>query len=297
MKFDAYQMVTDRICALLEQGIKPWAKPWVGSECTAWSGSNGKPYSILNQMLLADPEKKYTSLEELLNDIRGEWITYKQAQDRGGSVRKGEHGRRIVFFKSLEIKDEDDEEKDPKIVPYLTSYTVFRVDQCDGVEQKYHLDGELTFDFTGDDSADEVANGYITREGITFKMVKGDRAFYRPSEDLVVLPMKEQFQSSEEYYSTLFHELTHSTGHPKRLNRINTMAAFGDDYSREELVAEIGSASICATLGLETKGSFSNSAAYIGNWLEALRNDKKMIVWAASRAEKAVQMILNIYGE
>ena len=297
MKYDTYQMVTDRICALLEQGIKPWAKPWVGAVNSAWSGNNGKPYSLLNQMLLANPEKKYKTMEDLLADIRGEWVTYKQAQERGGSVRKGEHGRRIVFFKSLEVKDEEDEEN-THTVPFLTSYTVFHISQCDRIQQKYHLDGEDKLDFTGDDKADEVASGYIFREGITFRTQKGDSAYYRPSEDLVVLPLPEQFVSEAEYYSTLFHELTHSTGHPKRLNRLDAEAAFGkEDYSREELVAEIGSASLCATLGIENKDSFTNSAAYIANWLSALRNDKRMIVWAASRAEKAVRMILNIQDE
>ena len=299
MKFDAYQMVTDRICALLEQGVKPWAQPWMASIACAWSGGSGKPYSLLNQMLLADPDKTYANMEDLLADIRGEWVTFKQAQERGGCVRKGEHGRKIVFFKPLPIKSEDGEdEENARTIPFLTVYTVFRVDQCDGIQQKYHLDGKLTHDFIGDDCADEVASGYIFREGITFRTQKGDRAFYRPSEDLVVLPLPEQFTSDAEYYSTLFHELTHSTGHAKRLNRISETAAYGkDDYSREELVAEIGSASLCATLGLDTAASMTNSAAYIANWLKALRNDKRMIVWAASRAEKAVRMILNMEVE
>ena len=204
-----------------------------------------------------------------------------------------------MFYMPLEVKRDKEGEADseePFTVPFLTVYTVFRIDQCEGIQQKYHNEEQHTF--VSDEAADEVASGYISREGIAFRTEKGDMAFYRPSEDLIVLPIPEQFTSREEYYSTLFHELTHSTGHPKRLNRIEKTAAFGNnDYNREELVAEIGSASLCATLGIENKDSFTNSAAYIQNWLKALRNDKRMIVWATSRAEKAVRMILNIQDE
>ena len=298
MKYDAYQMVTDRICAMLEQGIRPWVQPWASAVSSAWSGSNGKPYSFLNQMLLADPKKKYNTLEELMDDVRGEWVTFNQAKDRGGCVRKGETGRKVVFFKMIERptgKLDDDGKEKMETIPFLQSYTVFKISQCDGLTQKYHTNDAAMYDFTGDDAADAVANDYIAREGITFRAEKGDKAFYRPSEDLVVVPKPEQFKDAAEYYSTLYHELTHSTGHQKRLNRIKACAAFGkDEYSTEELVAEIGSASICATLGIENNGSFTNSVSYIGNWLKALRNDKRMIVTAASRAEKAVRMILNV---
>lgn len=303
MKFDAYQMVTDRICALLEQGIKPWAQPLVSTTNCAWSGNNGHPYSFLNHMLLADPEKEYKTLSELMADVRGEWVTFHQALERGGNVKKGEKGRKIVFFKALPLKkDEKDkegsEDEEQKFVPYLTVYTVFNISQCEGLRQKYHTDEDKFYDFVADDSADRVAADYIEREGITFKQIKGANAFYRPSEDMVVLPVPEQFESTAEYYSTLYHELTHSTGHPKRLNRLSETAAYGkEDYSREELVAEIGAASLCATLGIDTNASLTNSAAYVANWLKALRNDKKMIVWASSRAEKAVKMILNIQEE
>lgn len=296
MKFDAYQMVTDRICALLDQGIKPWAKPWKGIADGAWSGNNGNEYSLLNQILLADPEKKYSSMEEIQADIRGEWVTFHQALERGGCVRKGEKGRKIVFFKMIEV-EKDGQEK-PEVYPCLNVYTVFKVSQCDGIEQKYHKDDDKLYDFTANLNADEVASGYIFREGITFRTQKSNKACYTPLTDTVTLPLPEQFANWEEYYSTLFHELTHSTGHPKRLNRISEMAAFDKaDYSREELVAEIGSASLCATLGIESSKSFTNSAAYISGWLSALKNNKRMIVWAASRAEKAVRMILGLEAQ
>ena len=294
MKIDAYQMATDRICELMEQGIIPWDKPWAMAKSCGWSGHDGHAYSLLNQFLLADPQKKYKTYEEFIEDITGEWVTFKQAQEHGGTVRKGEHGRRIVFFTMVHEKNEDGEETE-KVHPYITWSTVFKVSQCDGIDQKFHKDAGMLYEFNADQTADEVANDYITREGITLRHIKGDRACYTPDFDSVTVPVKEQFKDSAEYYSTLFHELTHSTGHPKRLNRIVKTASFGDeDYSTEELVAEIGSASILATLGVESGASFRNSTAYIQNWLKALRNDKKLIVTASARAEKAIKLILNI---
>ena len=293
-KFDAYQMVTDRICALLEQGLKPWAQPWTSAVASAWSGNDGKVYSLLNQMMLADPQKKYKTMDEFLYDVRGEWVTFKQAQERGGSVKKGEHGRKVVFFKMMTKEKTNPDDPDEQF-PYLTWYTVFHIRQCDGLEQKYHKDGDKLFTFAEDATAESVARDYIKREGITYNAVKGNRAYYTPALDTVVTPLPEQFEDGAEYYSTLFHELTHSTGHQSRLNRLDQFAAFGSEvYSTEELVAEIGSASLMATLGLEKESSLTASAAYIKSWLKALKNDKRMIVKAASRAEKAVKMILNV---
>ena len=294
MKFDAYQMVTDHICSLLEQGIKPWAKPWSSFTSSAWSGNNGRVYSYLNQLLLINPAKKYKSVQEMDDDIRGEWVTFEQAKARGGHVRKGEKGRKIVWFAMMPKKKENPDDPD-ETFPYLTVYTVFHIRQCEGIEQKYHLDGDKLYDFTANATADSVAGEYMLRENIVYHANRGDRAYYSPSDDSVHTPLPEQFKDSNEYYSTLFHELVHSTGHEKRLNRINKCAAFGTaDYSTEELVAEIGSASLMATLGIGTDDTLTASAAYVKNWLTALRNDKKMIVQAASRAEKAVKMILNI---
>jgi antirestriction protein ArdC len=291
---DAYQMVTDRICELLEQGFIPWDKPWAMADTCAWSGHDGHAYTLLNQFLLADPQKKYKSWEELVDDIAGEWVTFKQAEARGGRIRKGEHGRKIVFFKMIPVKDEDGNETE-KMRPLLSWSVVFKLSQCEGIEQKFHKDAGTLYDFDHNQTADEIADDYLKREGVTLKLRKGNRAYYRPQTDTVTLPLPEQFQNNAEYYSTLFHELTHSTGHPKRLNRLEKKAAFGDnEYSAEELVAEIGSASIMATLGIENDGTFRNNVAYIQNWLKALKNDKKLIVTASAKAEKAIKLILNI---
>ena len=298
--FDAYQMVTDRICELMEQGFIPWEKPWATAKTVAWSGNDGHQYSLLNQFLLADPDKKYTDISDLFNDIAGEWVTFKQAQARGGCVKKGEKGRKVVFFKMVQKKDENGEPvRDAKghiaTYPCLSVFTVFKVSQCDGLEQKFHTDADTLYDFNADATADDVADSYVQREGIKLTKRKSNEAYYSPLFDEVVVPLPQQFKNPGEYYSTLFHELVHSTGHSKRLDRITAVSSFGkEEYSLEELVAEIGSASLLATLGVENERTFKNSAAYLQNWLKALRNDKKMIVKAAAQAEKAIKLILNI---
>lgn len=294
MKIDAYQMVTDRICEMLEQGFIPWDRPWAMAATMGWSGHDGHAYSLLNQWLLADPQKKYASLDELTKDIAGEWVTFKQAHDRGGNVKKGEHGRKIIFFSMVPKKDEAGQPTG-ETYPCTQWAVVFKVSQCEGVEQKFHKDADTLYPFSPDLTADQVASAYISGQGITLISRHGNRAAYSPATDTVIMPQPEQFADSVEYYSTLFHELVHSTGHQSRLNRITRSAAFGDDdYSAEELVAEIGSASILATLGIENGRTFRNSAAYIQNWLKALRNDKRLIVTASARAEKAIRMIFGI---
>lgn len=287
--FDIYSAITERIIAELEQGIIPWLKPWTGTSNGPIKHTTGKPYSLLNQFLLGKP---------------GEYITYRQAQAEGGQVRKGEHGKIVVFWKFLQTEKRDennaivrDESGMPvaKIVPILKYYTVFHIDQCEGVKPKWEKPEEL-HDVQPVEKAQTVLDGYLTRESIKLVNEKGDRAFYRPATDEIHLPLMEQFEDAAGYYDTAFHEATHSTGHPKRLNRISldsSTAAFGsEDYSKEELVAEIGACGIMHQLGIETEKTFRNNAAYIQSWLKALRNDKKMIVAASGKAEQAIAMIL-----
>lgn len=296
-KFDAYQMVTDRITALLEQGLIPWARPWSSVAACAWSHNDGRQYSLINQMLLADPNKKYSSMAELLKDVTGEWITFEQAKKEGGHVKKGAKGRPVVFFKVYEKKTEETDENGEQVTqkfPVLKRFTVFRVADCEGIKQRYNNE-ETSNVIPADATADSIAADYVHRFGITCNEVKSNRAYYSPAIDTVVVPLRSQFSSSAEFYSTLYHELTHSTGHKDRLNRLTKTAAFGNgEYSTEELTAEIGAASILATLGIETAESFRNSVGYIQGWLKALKDDKKMIVVAAARAEKAIRLILGI---
>ena len=279
-KNNVYQIVTDRIVAQMEQGIIPWSKPWHGIASGAISRSTGKPYSLLNQFLLPRP---------------GEYATFKQIQEAGGKVRKGEKSSVVVFWKQTKVKtvDENGEETE-SLFPMLRYYNVFNLDQCEGINPKYwNPDQPEVIDPIAE--AESVIDGYIARSGVKFMPQLSDRAYYSPARDCVVVPILDQYDNAAEYYSTTFHELTHSTGHKSRLDRFTTgrAAAFGGtEYSKEELTAELGSAFLMNHCGINTDGTERNSAAYLQSWLKALKNDPKMIVGAASRAEKATALIL-----
>ena len=275
---NVYDMVTERIIAELEKGSIPWEKPWTGVRSGAYNRVSKKAYSLLNQMLL-----KHT----------GEYATFKQWTDLGGHIKKGEKSEMVVFWKIFEKEEinSDTGEKEVQKIPMLRYYNVFHISQVEGVEPL-----AIPFrDVEPIEEADKVIADYVARENIEFTECASNEAYYSPSRDCVVVPMKEQYKLINEYYSTTFHELTHSTGHKNRLDRLKSgqNAAFGsENYSKEELVAEIGSASIMNLLGIETKKTFRNSAAYIQNWLQVLKNDSKFIVSAAGRAEKAVNYIM-----
>ena len=270
---DIYAEVTSRIIDQMEQGVIPWQKPWIASG-QAISRSTGKPYSLLNQMILGKP---------------GEYITFKQCQQEGGKVRKGEKAQMVVFWKFIEQEDEETHEK--KQVPFLRYYSVFHIDQCEGLKAKHQP--QLPNTANADEAAESIIAAYIQKSGVRVIHESGDRAYYTPFTDRVVLPNIEQFAETAEYYSTAFHELTHSTGHASRLNRLEKTAFFGSEaYSKEELIAEIGAATLVNAAGLETSSSFRNSAAYVQNWLKVLKDDKRFIVSAAGKAEKAFALIL-----
>lgn len=275
-----YEMVTDRIIAELEKGFIPWQRPWTGVRSGAFNRVSKRPYSILNQMLLMKP---------------GEWATFKQWKDAGGSVKKGEKASMVVFWKVMQKEEEKDGETIIKGYPVLRYYNVFHIDQVEGVEP---LPEEELKDTKPIEEAENVLADYVNREHVDFQQIRSNEAYYSPFFDHIRVPLLEQFDKPEEAYSTYFHEAVHSTGHKSRLNRFEESAgnaAFGSEsYSKEELVAEIGSATICNYLKIETDYSFRNSAAYIQGWLRALNDDKKLIVSAASKAEKAVNLILNI---
>lgn len=279
-KANVYEMVTARIIAELEKGNIPWEKPWTGVRSGAFNRISKKPYSLINQMLLQHS---------------GEYATFKQWSELGGHVKKGEKSEIVVFWKIFEAEETNPEtgEKETKKIPLLRYYNVFHISQVEGVEPL--ASEQLNDEVEPIEEADKIITDYINREHLNFKECKSNKAYYRPSDDSVVVPLKEQYKNINEYYSTTFHELTHSTGHKNRLNRLQTgaVAAFGSEtYSKEELVAEIGSASLMNLLGIETPKTFKNSAAYIQSWLQVLRNDNKFIVSASSKAEKAVNYIL-----
>ena len=270
---DIYQEITNRLIAEMEKGAIPWQKPWIAcGNCVSYA--TGKPYSLLNQMLLGKP---------------GEYLTFQQCQKAGGRVKKGAKAQMVVFWKWIE--QEDEESGETKEIPFLRYYNVFHIDECEGLTAK-HTES-LPQIANNSERADSIIQDYLAREGVKLSHKAGDRAFYSPSTDSITLPMLNQFSETAEYYSTAFHELTHSTGHANRLNRLDKTAFFGSEaYSKEELVAEIGAAALVNASGLETTKSLRNNAAYIQNWLTVLKNDKRFIVSAAGKAEKAVAMIL-----
>jgi antirestriction protein ArdC len=274
---DPYQEVTDRITAALERGAVPWHRPWSASVGQPRS-IDDRPYNGLNALLLGLSE---------FGDPR--WGTFKTVKAHGGKVRKGEHGTFVVFFKPLEIKDADAPEG-KRTVPLLRYFYVFNAEQCDGLELEPLAapmsDGEPI------EAAESVLAGYANAPTVSNG---GDRACYSRQADHVQMPMRERFESAESYYLTLWHELAHSSGHESRLARqdLAEFERFGDaSYSREELVAEIGSAMIAARVGV-VQPDIEQSAAYVAGWLRALRNDKRLVVSAASRAQKAADWILD----
>ena len=281
MAKSVYEMVTDRIIEQLESGVIPWEKPWTGVKSGAFNRVSKKSYSLLNQMILKHD---------------GEYATFKQWSDLGGKIRKGEKSEIIVFWKVLPVEEvKEDGERIVKQIPLLKYINVFHISQVDGVEP---LPKEELHDIEPIEKAEKVLNDYWARENITVEHIAGNKAYYSPSRDMICLPLFEQFMDASEYYSTAAHESVHSTMKESRCNRAeerkNKLVAFGsEEYSKEELVAELGSASLMNIIGIETKKSFRNSAAYIQNWLSVLKNDVKFIVSASSRAEKAVDYILN----
>lgn len=283
---DVYQIVTDRIIAKLEAGVVPWHKEWHGVIDGAFNRITKKPYSLLNQMLLSKD---------------GEYASLKQWNKLGGRVKKGEKGEIVVFWKMnqylkshTEINESGEEEVvfETKQIPTLKYYYVFHISQIEGVEP-LQIDKPSMADPI--ERAEEVINNYVKKDHLKFQnQMPSDRAYYAPARDEVVVPMLSQFDKANEYYATVFHELTHSTKHPSRLDRSNTgISAFGsEDYSKEELVAEIGSCNLMNICGIETEGTFNNSASYIDSWLRQLRNDRKLIVSASSQAQKSTDYIL-----
>ena len=280
MAKSVYEMVTERIISQLQNGIIPWEKPWTGIRSGAYNRISKKPYSLLNQMLL---------------NHEGEYETFKQWTDIGGHVRKGAKSEIVVFWKIQPVEETlEDGTKEVKQIPLLRYFNVFHISQVDGVEP---LSKDELNDIEPIEKAESILHDYWNREGIEIEHIASDNAYYSPSRDLIHLPLMEQFKDANEYYSTAFHESVHSTMKETRCNRAEDrkgkLVAFGsNEYSKEELVAEIGSANLMNILGIESDKSFRNSTAYIQNWLSVLRNDVKFIVSASSKAEKAVDYIL-----
>ncbi|HTB32790.1 MAG TPA: zincin-like metallopeptidase domain-containing protein [Bacteroidia bacterium] len=279
VKRDVYSIVTDRIISQLEQGSIPWRKPW----SDAGQPRNlitMRPYRGMNVWLLG-------SLGYELNLF----LTFKQVKELGGTVRKGERSHMVVFWRRKPKEmEKNDGEKEIKVVSMLRYYLVFNVAQCDGLpKEKIPVNTREVFSL---EQCERIVTEMPQCPPIRFEK---HQAFYNREHDYVNMPRLETFKSSEEYYSTLFHELVHSTGHPGRLNRKELMESKGkntEKYAMEELTAEIGACYLKSYAGL-SDDYFKYNVAYIKGWLEGLRNNKRFIFYASSAAQKATDFILH----
>jgi antirestriction protein ArdC len=287
---NVYEIVTERIVDYIEKNqVLPWTKPWacVGNENASQNFKSKHAYSGVNAIL--------TGMSGYASPY---WLTFKQAKEMGGVVRKEEKATPVVYWNTVKKKEEDDESEDgsnkPKKFGFHKMFFVFNEEQIDGIDFPDLPVSEVQ-EFSPLKEAERVFKNMQNRPMLVHG---GASAFYSPGMDRVVLPEQGSFVAPAEYYSALFHEVAHSTGHPSRLNRFAQEAdnhKFGSQsYSKEELVAEISSAFILNTVGINTESSDRNSAAYIKSWLKALRNDPRMIVSASSKACIAADYIMGI---
>jgi len=275
IKLTAYDVITDRIIKLLEEGTIPWKKPWAEAQAPK-NLNSGKKYQGINAFLL-----------NAVGYSSSYWVTYKQANDRGGHVKKGEKGYPVVYWNWQDVYDE--EKNKTHSVPFLRYYTVFNVTQCEKID--FPAEPSNSLDFNPITKCEDVLVKMPNPPEFTSR---DQRAYYRPLDDIVNMPEKTSFVSEEEFYSTLFHEMVHSTGHEKRLGRksIKEISHFAShSYSREELVAEMGAAYLCGHCGIDTQ-TIDNSASYIQGWLGKLNNDKRLVVQAGAMGQKAADYIL-----
>lgn len=279
VKFDAYQVITDKIIAAMEAGVAPWTRDWKGegNGLAMPLRSNGANYQGVNVLILwiAAMTKGYKS---------NRWFTFKQAQEFGGMVRKGEKGEQVCYFQMIEKESKTGGEKDK--FPMLKLFTVFNAEQIDNLPEKFETIVDEVSVVDGPKSIDYMET-FVQSTGARI-VFTGSQPCYVPALDHIEMPTVAQFSSAESYYGTLCHELIHWTGHSTRLDRLNGKSK--TDYAFEELVAELGACFVTNSLGID-KG-IDRSAAYIGSWLKALKDDKKYIFQAASQAQAATNVLL-----
>lgn len=279
-KINVYELVTERIIDQLKNGTVPWRKPW--------------HVNTMSPRNIARPTKPYRGVNLLLTTMQGFsspwWITRKELFKRGGRIKQGEHGTMVVYWnvKTFEDFDEKLGKKVKKTVPLLRYYLVWNLTQVEGVEAP---DDSIT-EYTPPsiDEAERIIEGYKDGPKVS---ENGTSASYRPGTDSVTVPPRESFDTIDNFYATLFHELTHSTGSPDRLNRHTAKDQFvfaSHSYGREELIAEMGSAFLAAEAGIENTQALS--ADYIGSWIEKIKEDPRAVVVAAGAAQKAADLIL-----
>ncbi len=287
---DIYQEITDQMIAMIEAGTRPWSKSWNGSTAPNIPlRSTGVPYRGINVLSLwvAAMTKGYASPH---------WLTFKQALALGGCVRKGEKGSIVVYANKIEIhEDKVDQGSKPgedskRQVAFLKRYTVFNAEQIEGIEAKYPAPAPI-ITATNPDQRDAELDALFGRVPVILKH-HGEQPYYQPSGDHVVMPKFADFHTSDDYYSTLAHELCHATGHIDRLARPSLISTKREDYAREELVAELGAAFVSGAIGIKLHDR-EDHAAYLANWLSALRNDKRCIFTAATQAQAAADWLLS----
>lgn len=276
---DVYQIVTEKICSLLERGTIPWKK--------CWHGGSGMPRNLISK-------KEYRGVNTLLLGCQQYsspyWLTYKQAQDLGGHVNKGEKSSLVVFWKMLDKAEDDENDVTRGKIPMLRYYQLFSIEQCSGIEAPPDPE-EVINPFTPIERAEQIVSGYRDCPAITYG---GNTASYSPLLDRIKMPNRHAFDTPELYYQILYHELGHSTGEKHRLGRKEVVEfnTFGSEpYASEELVADLCSSFLCAHAGISTE-TIEQSASYLNGWLSVLRKDKKMIVMASAQAQKAADWIL-----
>jgi antirestriction protein ArdC len=292
-KPDVYQIITDRILEALDKGTVPWRKPWRGGSAgQPKSLATRKPYNGVNVWLL-------TMSAQAAGYMSPYWVTYKKAQELGGNVRKGEKSTIAVFWKRYAKDRTDDAGNVVKDEFWLLKYyRLFNIDQCDNLDpDKLPVDAvpvdEKELDFEPLAACESIVANMPKRPEITHSGER--RAYYRPTTDEVHMPDKKHFENEPLYYSVLFHELGHSTGHSIRLNRKESaVAAFGTStYSKEELVAEFASCMLCGIAGIES-ATIENSASYIDGWSKAIKKNRKLVMQAASAGQKAADYIRGV---
>jgi len=290
-KVDLYTRITERIVAELENGVHPWLKPWnaehAAGRITRPLRHNGQPYRGINVVMLW--------MEAVsCNYTCPIWMTYKQAQELGAQVRKGEKGSQVVFADRIHrTETSDNGEETEREIPYLKAYTVFNCEQIEGLPAHYTAHANPVLD-----PVKRIENAERFFSAIKADIrYGGNRAYYSTQDDHIQMPPFETFQDAESFYATLAHETTHWTRHETRLNREFGRKRWGDEgYAAEELVAELGSAFLSADLGL-TPELRDDHASYIADWLKVLKNDKRAIFTAAAHAEKACGFLHGLQPE
>ncbi len=282
---DVYTRVTERIIADLEQGVRPWMKPWhaehAAGRITRPLRHNGTPYRGMNILLLWGEAVAKGYAAPI-------WMTFKQAQELGAFVRKGERGSLVVYANTVTKTETNDKGEDvEREIPFMRGYTVFNVEQVEGLPAHYYAQPENPLPLS---ERIEKADQFINNTGADIHY-GGNQAFYAPSRDIIQLPPFEAFRDKESFYGTALHETVHWTKAKHRLDRDFSAKRFGDEgYAREELVAELGAAFLCADLGI-TPEIREDHAAYLGHWLNVLKEDKRAIFSAAAHAQRAADYL------